>query len=134
MKKILIIGATSGIGYEIAKQLLEKGHIVGTAGRRIERLENLKNNYPSTCFTQMIDVTKEDTVTQIDKLVSEMGGLDLFIHSTGIGWGNIELKAELEIVTAKTNVEGLIMNIAVKKSHLERKGMYQSYRRGMCQL
>lgn len=108
MRKILIIGASSGIGYEIALQLLEKGCIVGVSGRRIERLEAITSKYPKTCFAQMIDITQEEAASNIDKLIAKMGGIDIFIHSSGIGWANIELQSELEILTAKTNVEGLV--------------------------
>ena len=39
MKKAIVIGATSGIGLEVARLLAERGYIVGVAGRRVDRLE-----------------------------------------------------------------------------------------------
>jgi Short-chain alcohol dehydrogenase of unknown specificity len=47
MKKVIIIGATSGIGYELAKGYVKKGWRVGVAGRRIETLEIFKSSAPT---------------------------------------------------------------------------------------
>jgi short-subunit dehydrogenase involved in D-alanine esterification of teichoic acids len=51
--KIIIIGATSGIGRELAKQYLELNHTVAVTGRRQELLLELKGQYPAIytdCF------------------------------------------------------------------------------------
>lgn len=40
MKKIIIMGATSGIGLKVAERLAQKGHMVGAAGRKHEVLKN----------------------------------------------------------------------------------------------
>ncbi len=108
MKRVLIVGATSGIGYAIAEQLLGEGYIVGVAGRRVELLESLTKSYPQSCFVGRVDVTDEGAAEQIDSLCEQMGGVDTFIHSSGIGYCNIELSPEAELKTARTNVEGLI--------------------------
>ena len=42
MEKVIIIGATSGIGWNVADILNKKGYSIGIAGRRCERLENFK--------------------------------------------------------------------------------------------
>ena len=38
MKKTIVVGATSGIGLEVARLLAKRGYKVGVAGRRVERL------------------------------------------------------------------------------------------------
>lgn len=43
-KKAIVMGATSGIGMEVASLLAQRGWQVGIAGRRIERLEEVKRN------------------------------------------------------------------------------------------
>lgn len=54
-KKAIVMGATSGIGMEVAKLLAAKGWQVGIAGRRIERLQALMTD-GIACY-QQIDVT-----------------------------------------------------------------------------
>ena len=60
MKKIIIIGATSGIGLEVARCYLKAGWQVGVAGRREEELEKLRQSAPGQVCTQRIDVTREE--------------------------------------------------------------------------
>ena len=42
VKRIIIIGATSGIGYEVAKIYWKRGYQLGLAGRRVDRLEEFR--------------------------------------------------------------------------------------------
>ena len=42
MKRAVIVGATSGLGLEVARLLLERGWSIGVAGRRVEALEQLR--------------------------------------------------------------------------------------------
>ena len=60
MKKAIIIGATSGIGQEVAKCLLLDGWQIGVAGRRQSALENLQRAAPDQIQIQALDVTQED--------------------------------------------------------------------------
>ena len=57
MKKAIIIGATSGIGQEVAKCLLLEGWKIGVAGRRQSSLENLQRAAPDQIQIQALDVT-----------------------------------------------------------------------------
>ncbi len=122
MKRVLIIGATSGIGYAIAEELLERGYMVGVSGRRVEKLTPLKERFAQSCFIEQIDITQEDTPQHIDSLIEKMGGVDTFIHSSGIGSSNLELDPEIELRTARTNVEGLIRTTTHLFNHFRRSG------------
>jgi len=106
MKKIIIIGATSGLGKGVAETYIERGYSVGVAGRREERLLELQKLAPDRVFPQVIDVTKKDATKNIDKLIAKMEGVDTFFLSSGIGLENIPLDPEIEIRTAQVNVEG----------------------------
>lgn len=53
------MGASSGIGHEVARQLINEGWTVGVAARRIEKLTDLQNSAPERVFTAQIDVTEE---------------------------------------------------------------------------
>ncbi len=106
MKNIIVIGATSGLGLEVARIYLEKGYKVGVAGRRTERLDILKRSYPDNCFTKRIDVTSEDAVANLESLMEEMGGMDLFFLSAGTGKQNKILDPDIEMTTVHINVAG----------------------------
>lgn len=107
MKKAIVVGATSGIGREVALQLARQGWQVGVAGRRKELLEELLHlGQGNIVACRQIDVTKEDAATQLQSLIDEMGGMTLYFHSSGIGWQNSQLDAEKEMLTVRTNAEG----------------------------
>ena len=120
-KKAIVMGATSGIGMEVAKQLAAKGWQVGIAGRRIERLQTLISDNKTTlqsggtisdnkatpqggitCY-QQIDVTSAEAPSLLLELIDKLGGMDLYFHSSGIGWQNNSLDIEKELKTVETN-------------------------------
>ena len=106
IKKAVIAGATSGIGKEVAVLLAASGWKVGIAGRRVELLKQLTDNNENIVAFKQIDVTKSDAPSQLDELINELGGMDLYVHSSGIGWQNVNLDATKELLTAETNVVG----------------------------
>ena len=59
-KKAIIIGASSGIGREVALLLLKEGWHIGVAARREEPLQELKDAAPERVEIMTIDVTQED--------------------------------------------------------------------------
>ena len=71
MKRIIIIGATSGIGHEVAKHYIKEGYQVGVAGRRLERLEALQAIAPTQVHIQPIDVTTEAAPAQLSALIGK---------------------------------------------------------------
>ena len=131
-KKAIVMGATSGIGMEVASLLAQRGWQVGIAGRRIDRLEEVKRNTNQIisqktkvsqkgnisegvkasrgeiiCY-QQIDVTSADAPTLLQKLIEKLGGMDLYFHSSGIGWQNNSLDFEKEMKTVETNGLGFV--------------------------
>lgn len=108
IKKAVIVGASSGIGYEIAKILISKGWSVGIAARRSDKLDELKAIAPDRVKTEFIDVTTADAPANLQSLIDKLCGMDLFFLSSGIGFQNSDLKPEVELNTAITNVEGFI--------------------------
>ena len=61
MKRAIIIGATSGIGKEVAKCLLSEGWQIGIAGRRQSALDDFQQIAPERIKVQALDVTQEDS-------------------------------------------------------------------------
>ena len=89
MKRAIVIGASSGIGKEVARLLLADGWHLGVAARRIESLEELRSEYPELVTVAEIDVTSEDAPRKLLDLIDEMGGVGLFFYSSGIGKQNM---------------------------------------------
>jgi short-subunit dehydrogenase len=87
MQKILIIGATSGIGRELARLYATAGNIVGATGRRRELLDSLRLEYPDQILTACCDATADDAAQQLPALTKRLGGLDLLIFNAG--WGDL---------------------------------------------
>ena len=104
--KVLILGASSGMGYELAKLMLRDGHTLGLAARRIQPLKDLKSVYPQQVRIASIDVTADDAPDRILSLIEELGGIDLYFHSSGIGKQNWALDASIEEATLRTNALG----------------------------
>lgn len=107
-KKIIIIGATSGIGKELAKLYIQKEWLVGITGRRKELLNEIENEYPARIVTECFDVRGDDNILHIESLIAKLGGLDLLIYNSGYGDPSLTLEWELDKATYETNVKGFI--------------------------
>ena len=103
MKRVVIIGASSGMGWQVAQLLLEQGCRVGIAARREDRLMALKRQAPDRVEVQAIDVTASDAAARLRSLIGRLGGMDLFFYSSGIGKQNRELSPDIELNTVNTN-------------------------------
>ena len=106
MKRVIIVGATSGIGLKLAELFIASGWRVGLAGRRKELLEKIASLKPTQVVYETIDVTSEDAPTRLNLLIDKLGGLDLYIHSSGVGFQNKNLDPNIDNKTTLTNVYG----------------------------
>ena len=97
MKKAIIMGATSGMGRGIALGLLAEGYIIGVCGRRKEALDEIKAIAPEKVFAKVIDVTKEEAPSLLMELIGEMGGMDLYFHSSGYGKQNMKERLQVPL-------------------------------------
>ena len=97
------MGATSGIGLEVARLLAERGYKVGVAGRRVERLAEAVRKTDGIVAYRQIDVNDEAAPEKLNELIAELGGIHLYFHSSGIGWENVGLDIEREMKTVETN-------------------------------
>ncbi len=125
-KKAVIIGATSGIGMEVAKLLAQQGWEIGVAGRRIERLRQLQQENPQIMAIKEIDITDEDAPKLLEELIEELGDMNLYFHSSGIGYQNVALDADKEMAIVATNGMGFTRMVTAAfnyfAAHPERKG------------
>lgn len=122
VKKIVIIGATSGIGYEVAKIYVRLGWRVGVAGRRRELLEKFKEQSPAQIEIQELDVTQAEAVDKLHQLIHKLGGMDLFLLSTGIGNQNRRLDAAIELATVSTNAMGFTRMVTAAFHYFREEG------------
>lgn len=115
-KTVLITGASSGLGAEMARQLTARGYDVGLAARRTERLEELRDEllaaHPDRRVAlRALDVTDHAAVFRVfGELREELGRLDRVVVNAGLGkgarLGTGRFDANLE--TAMTNFVGAL--------------------------
>ena len=101
MSKAVVIGASSGIGLEVARLLIQRGWTVGVAARRVDLLNTI-----GAADVEMIDVTSANADSSLMALIERMGGIDLFFYASGIGKQNRELTEDIELRTVETNALG----------------------------
>ena len=104
MKKALVIGASSGIGLEVARLLAADGYHVGISGRREKLLEELKSENPENYSVFTFDVTALNNSFELNTISEQMGQIELIVHCAGHGEINKELEFEIENDTNKLNV------------------------------
>ncbi|MFZ4506644.1 MAG: SDR family NAD(P)-dependent oxidoreductase [Fimbriimonas sp.] len=84
MRKAIVIGASSGIGYELVCQLAALGWKVAALARTEEKLLELQAKYPSVIPIRH-DVTEYASVPALlIDITGQLGGLDLLIYSSGV--------------------------------------------------
>ena len=103
----IVMGATSGIGYEVAKVLAMRGWSVGVAGRRGNVLEKMVTETEGIVAYEVIDVTQPQATVALHRLIDKMGRVDLYFHSSGIGYQNKDLDPDKELRTIETNCLGM---------------------------
>ncbi|MGF7042185.1 SDR family NAD(P)-dependent oxidoreductase [Mucilaginibacter lappiensis] len=107
MKKAIVVGATSGIGRQLALLLANNQYMVGITGRRGQLLTELQHLKPGNFIASAFDVTSIAQIPiQLKKLSDELGGLDLLIMSSGTGELNPSLNPDIELQTVAINVAG----------------------------
>ena len=122
MKKVIIIGASSGLGKEIAKLLIADGYTLGLAARRTQPLEELKALAPERVMLHAIDVTRDDAPQVLKQLIDMVGGIDLFVYTAGIGSQNMELEPDIELNTVNTNALGFTRMIGATYRYMAAHG------------
>ena len=123
MKKVIIIGATSGIGKELALRYLKAGNMVGITGRRKHLLDELQQQFPQQVFSAAFDVTGTENILHLEKLIDQLQGMDLFIYNSGYAIASKELDPQVDQQITQTNVNGFLettnyaFNYFAKQTH-----------------
>ena len=121
-KRIIIIGATSGIGYEITRLYCKQGWQVGIAGRRTELLAKIRSEAPGQVETVQLDVTSPDAPEKLTELIRKVGGMDIFLLSSGVGSQNRMLNPEIELATVQTNTAGFTRMVVAAYNYFKEQG------------
>jgi len=123
MHTALIIGASSGIGRELAVQLAARGWRLGLAARREENLIALRDALPHDARIAVVDVARtDDAMTATQALIDALGGVDLVVIAAGVGDLNDDLRWDLERDVIATNVLGFAAVANVAARHFSARG------------
>lgn len=124
--RIVISGASSGIGFQLARYYLERGAIVGVIARRLDKLRFFEENWPDSSGIYCADV-RDSCAMQLAAadFMSRHGCPDIVVANAGISRGNLtEFDTDIETVQAifDTNVVGMVKTFqpylaAMKKEH-----------------
>ena len=117
MSKAIIVGASSGIGLEVARLFIQRGWTVGVAARSLDLLQTI-----GAADVEQIDVTSADAPEKLMQLVDRLGGMDLFFYASGIGKQNRELTPDIELATVETNGLGFTRMIGCAYRYFAQQG------------
>ena len=121
----LITGVSSGFGYELTKQLLEKGETVVGTVRNEKNVKDFMKNYPDTFFRKFLDVTEVTAISDLVKSVyKKLGRIDVVISNAGYGlFGAAEELTNEEInQIIATNLTGSIQLIRSVLPFMRKQG------------
>ena len=91
-KKILITGASGGIGAELVKKFVSLGGNVIGSGTKTEKLDKLKKEFPNI-KVKKFDISDHTRIEEfIDDVSLELGGLDILINNAGINKDSLSLR------------------------------------------
>ena len=95
-KKILITGATGGIGSELIKKFFTLGANIAATGTKSEKLDIIKKKYTSIKILKF-NISEHSRIEEfIDDIVLELGGLDILINNAGINADNLSIRMKDE--------------------------------------
>lgn len=107
-KRAIIVGATSGLGRELAMIMAKDGWTIGITGRRLERLLEIQATAPDQFVVQSWDAINGDNEKELETLVEKLGGLDLLVMNSGVAFINRKLKWEHQKTTIDLNVSAFV--------------------------
>ena len=91
-KKILVTGATGGIGNELVNKFSILGGNVVATGTNTEKLDKIKKKYPNVKILKF-DISDHLRIEEfIDNVVLELGSLDVLVNNAGINMDNLSLR------------------------------------------
>ena len=124
--RMIIIGATSGIGEQLARLSIQKGYVVGGTGRRVERLQSLKNDLGENFYFIEMDVTLHKKAKEnLNTLIGEMGGIDIIVLNAGISNYQASSITGMEQMVIDVNVSGFVQLFGEAFQYFRKQGSGQ---------
>ncbi len=124
-KNIIIVGASSGLGRQLALLYASAGCRVAIAGRRNNLLQEVRAAFPNQIITACFDATSEDSVWHLQQLVNQLGVVHLIIYNAGFGAVANALDAEIEKQTVATNVAAFVTAVTFAFNYFNEEGQGQ---------
>lgn len=119
----IIIGASSGIGWELAVQLAAKGYQLGLVARRREKLELLSSSLPGDHFVVQADVSEaEQAQGALSELIETMGNVELIVLNSGVGQQEKKLDWDVEREMIDVNIRGFAALTVVSMNYFRQRG------------
>ena len=126
-KNVIITGASGGIGSSIVERLNEYGANILASGTKVEKLEELKNNFNKIKILKF-DISQSDKIENfIESASKELGGnLDCLINNAGITQDNLAIRMNLEewekVININLTSTFLMSKFAIKRMLKNKKG------------
>ena len=122
IKKIIIVGSSSGLGKQMEIIYAQQNNLVAITGRRHDLLEELRTKYPNNIVVSAFDVTAGDNQKHLESTIQKLGGLDLLVYNAGFGDPSMELVPETERITTLTNVNGFVEIVSYAFNYFVQQG------------
>ena len=91
-KKILITGATGGIGFSLVKTFSELGAKILASGTNQEKLDNLVKQFPNIHIIKFKLDDHEKIEEFINQATNTLDGLDILVNNAGITLDNLSIR------------------------------------------
>jgi 3-oxoacyl-[acyl-carrier protein] reductase len=118
-KKILITGATGGIGKALVKKFLSLDATILATGTKTEKLDNLKEEFPKINILKF-DISDHSKIEEfIENVLSKLNGLDVLVNNAGITMDNLSLRMKNEewqkVIDVNLSSTFFLCKYAIKK-------------------
>ena len=126
-KKIIVTGASGGIGNSIVQSLNESGANILATGTKIEKLEELKSKYKKINILKF-DISQNDKIEEfIENATMQLGGnLDCIINNAGLTKDNLAIRMNLDewkkVIDINLTSTFLLSKFAIKKMLKNKSG------------
>ena len=126
-KKIIVTGASGGIGNSIVKKLSDHGASILATGTKIEKLEELKSKYKNVSIIKF-DISQSDKIEEfIENATTALGGnLDCIVNNAGLTKDNLAIRMSLDewkkVIDLNLTATFLLSKFAIKKMLKNKSG------------
>ena len=125
-KKVIITGATGGIGNSLVKKFTDSGSIVLATGTKEEKLNNIKNKF-SSIYIEKFNLDEHKNIESfIESASNKLGGLDILVNNAGITLDNISIRLTEEnwkkVLDINLTSTFLMCKFAIKKMLKNKSG------------